>query len=381
MVGFFMAKLENYSSKLDTSSYRPEQFIVGTVVECNPSSFTVDVMVTGVEHYSSIPILGTYGGWQTRDISKLQKLRGAPVVLIYLEGQYHVLATLPMESTSIDKEVVTPLLDENYGGANSLTYDKSKYKIYQGGRPNDYFDSDKVIGTGDSLFGVFQGGIALLKASPLAQIILGKYKDFIRMIGRRFQIYSDFGEAHMEHTEEGRVRASIHGGADFRTESHPNVAKWTVQAWVGDDPQNHDNRLHIRVNDVENAEFVTLEMDIKGDMYLETSKTRNATHGKDENVDVKENRTLTIGQNQDETIGENLTTEIGQSRAETVGTDYTQDVGGAYSQTVGADASQTISGSYTQKVSGAGSISAGGGLTIKASGDITVQSSGNTYIN
>lgn len=319
MVGLFMSENTKFSSRLGGKLPPIEQVRIGTVVECNTASFTVDVMIAGSEFYPSVPICSLYGGWQARDITKLNKLRGAKVILLYIDIQYYVIGTVPVETKDVEKNVVNPLLDSDFGGSTALTYEKTIHRNYQGGRSNDIFDGDKVLATGeDTLLGLFQGGIALLKASPLAQIILGKYKDFIRMVGRRFQIYSDFGEMYLEHTNAGRVRASLHGGADLATESHPTVAKWTVQAWVGDDPANPDNRLHIRVNDVENSNFVTLEFDINGDMFLETSNDRNAKHGHDEKIDVINDRKITVGND--------LTRSVTNNETNTVGNDYSQSV-------------------------------------------------------
>jgi len=331
-----MNENKTYSSNLAGQQAHLQQFRLGTVVEYNPASLTIDVLLSGGDSLAGIPLLNSYGSWHSRDITQTQKLRGAAVLLIFLNGHYFFINTLPSQVESTNKEVVNPILDNKFGGSNSLTYSKGIHNNYQGGRATDLFDGDKVLSTGEDVtLGLFQGGIALLKASPLAQIVLGKYKDFIRMIGRRFQIYSDFGEMHLEHTATGRVRASLHGGANLATETHPMVTKWTVQSWLGDDPANPDNRLHIRVNDVENAKFVTLEMDINGDMFLETSNDRNAKHGNNEKIDVTNDRDITVGNNQSNSTGVDSYVDVGNNRETMIGTNDTLDVGTTLTITAG----------------------------------------------
>lgn len=338
----------------------------GLVTECSTASYTADVKLVNEEMLCGIPILGSQGAPHARDTSWLLSLRGSYVALLRVGTSYVILGSVPNITTVAGTDQVNPALEPGYGGEEVDTYGKEVYRNAREGRPKDFLQGDKILRTsGGALLGLFREGAVTLQASPLCKILMGRFKDFFRIVSRRIQVFSDFGEMRIEQTSSGRVSASLHGGADYKEETHPTVTKWTVQAWVGDDPANSDNRLHIRINDVDNAEFVTLKMDIKGDMYLETSKTRNATHGKDENIEVKENRTLTIGQSQTESIGEDLTTDIGGSRTETVGSEYTQSVGG----------------SYTQSVAGSGNISTGDDLTIIATGDLTIQSSGKTTIN
>ena len=251
------------------SSLRQEtihpKYKFGIITECNPASKAVDVQLSEGDYVTGVPILNTYGAAHATDMSWLTDLRGAYVLVLELAGKHFIAGTIPQEVSDTSTSNTIPVFHEGFGGSNQDTYARSVYKNFQSGRPVDYFTGDKILRAGNSsTFGLFREGSSVWKVSSLTQIVLGKFKDFIRMIGRRFQIYSDFGEMHLEHSATGRVRASLHGGADFSTETHPTVAKWTVQAWLGDDDGNNpDNRLHIRVNDVDNAEYVTMEFDIK----------------------------------------------------------------------------------------------------------------------
>lgn len=260
------------------SLYTPEQttggplFSVGTVLDCNPQAYTVDVKLDGLRQFTGVPLLDVYGSPHSRDVTWLRDLRGARVLLGQVNGTHFVFGTLPVETRQTSTEEVSPLVEGGYGGSEQQTYGRSSEKHYNSGRPVDMYPQDKVLRTSSgTLLGLFNEGLAVLKASPLCQIVLGRFRDFVRIVARRFQLFTDFGEIETVH-EGGRVGLHLRGGAEFATEAHPEVAEWTVRAWVGHDPSDPEARLHILVNNVAKDQFVDVVFDQNGNIKAQASK-------------------------------------------------------------------------------------------------------------
>ncbi|MCB5270522.1 MAG: hypothetical protein LHW56_01605 [Candidatus Cloacimonetes bacterium] len=282
-----------------TSPYTPAQaasgplFEVGIVVDCNPQAYTVDIKMEGLRLLTGVPLLDVYGAPHSRDVSWLRDLRGARVLVGKIGGTPIVFGTLPVEGVGGSTEEVPPLAEAGYGGSEAHTYLRSSEKHYSGGRPVDMFPQDKVLRTSSGvLLNLLNEGLAVLKASPLCQIVLGRFRDFVRVVARRFQLYTDFGEVETTH-EAGRVGLSFRGGADFAAETHPEVAEWTVRAWLGHDPSDVDARLHLLVNNVAQDQYVDLVFDQNGNIKLQA--THDATMQVGNNIGlVSESGHLTV---------------------------------------------------------------------------------------
>jgi hypothetical protein len=302
----------SYHSKMSGSENRGATFRRGTVIGVNPGSFTAVVKLPDLESAQSAPIMGLYGASYGEDLTWMNNLRGAEVLLLKYNNEYFVLGTIPCQVTSTDSKVSVGVTGTDHGGACKTSYQKSEdYRNFNPNRPSDFFPGDKILRADDGAeLSLLRGGLAILKGSPMAKIILGKIKDFIRIICRRAQWFSDFGEMNFTHNTDGRVGLEIKGGADFVTETHPTKAKWTVQAWVGDYPEDNLSRLFIRVNDLDNAEFVTLRMGTDGISEFEVSKDTKETIGRDSDK--------TIGRDNTETIEGNDTKEVHGTSDETV---------------------------------------------------------------
>lgn len=364
---------EGFNSLL-TSPSRSDVLRLGTVVDCNTSSYTVDVKLTEVDTLTDVPVLNLYGASHGKDLAWLSDLRGALVALVRIQSQYYVMGTVPISTRSANLDNVSPALEPGYGGENTYTYSKAAHAIHSSGRPTDFLPGDKILrSSSGAMLGIFMEGISLLKASPLCQIVLSRFRDLLRIVSRRVQVFSDFGELHVEHTPQGRVGTHLMGGASFAEETHPSQAKWTVQVWVGDDPANPDNRLHIRVNDKDNGEYVTLELDQLGNMVLDTSKDRIATHGQDEKIDVARDRSVTVGNNEDLSVGVDQTESVGSNVTRTVGGNVSETIGGSRSISVAGTSTSNVSGSQTSNISGTSTTTASSTLTIISSASVIIQ--------
>ena len=264
-------------------------FRIGLVMDCNTAAYTVDIKMAGFEVLHGVPIIGMQGATMALDTQWLTKLRGSQVVLIQVGPQYYVLGTVTLPNTTTDLSYAQPVAVDgvNLGGADD-NYTGGVYRNFQNQRATDFFDSDKIIGTSSgTTLALLNEGMAILKASPMAQFILGRFKDFFKLIARVGNFYSDFGEVNVTHTTDGRVGINTKGGASFSDETHPSRAKWTVQTWLGDYPNESDSRLFVKVNDPSDSSFVTMMFDITGNLTLETTNDNIRDIGRHEEVRIE----------------------------------------------------------------------------------------------
>ena len=296
MGGFILANSDqSVHTRFSGSEVNNAQFRVGTVVDCNIPAYTVDVQLHGHENVFNVPILNTQGATLANDTQWLVKLRGAQVALIMIGSQYYVLGTLNLPGIAVDSTTTTPIVDSTTAIGDQQYIDGS-VKNYQNYRAVDFCDSDKVIKTSNgTTLALLNSGLATLKASPMAQFILGRYKDFFKLIARVGSFYSDFGEVHVTHTPEGRVGIHTKGGASFSEETHPSKEKWTVQTWVGDCPEYISSRFFIKVNNVALSQEVTLMFSINGDLSVAATHDHNITIGNDETTTIGGKQTTSAG--------------------------------------------------------------------------------------
>jgi len=274
------------------------QFDIGTIIDFNPNYFCADVILSDGKTLSGVTMLGLYGPSFGQDLTWIHNLRGANVVLALLGSEYFIVGTMPPRQVEKKDEHSVPVTEPGYGGSEEKTYGKAKLHDHAVGRDTTFFNGDKILRTEtDTEMSLWREGIAKLKAGPLSQFILGKFKDFGRLITRIFQFYSDFGEVKAEHSSDGRVSLNVKGGADFAEETHPSSEKWTIQVWMGDKPGEDDSRLYVRVNDKDNAEYVTLKYDIKGNQTVKTSNDDKQTIGNDRTHNILNNEAINVTKN------------------------------------------------------------------------------------
>jgi hypothetical protein len=73
------------------------------------------------------------------------------------------------------------------------------------------------------------------------------------------------------HDENGKVGLKILGGAVFQNESNPSQPKWTVQVYMGYNPDNEDSRLFIKTTNPDQNKDIQVAFDINGDLSISTS--------------------------------------------------------------------------------------------------------------
>jgi hypothetical protein len=273
-----------------------ELFQRGIVMAVHPASHTCEVLSDSGKHWTDVGIMGVVGGPQSTDEAWLQDLRGARVAVADMAGDRYVLGTLPMPRTSRpDQEMAPPSFGVGIGGEDAYTYGSDQSVNFSGMRAVDFLPGDKVL-RADGGAELFLGGegLAQVKASSLARLILGGFRDFARLIAREIKIYTDFGEIECTHGGDGKTSLLIRGGADFGAESGPGQANWTVQVAMGSVSGQEEKRFSLRVNNPGASEYVTVLMGADGRMDVETSQDSNVTVGKNSTEKIKGDETLQI---------------------------------------------------------------------------------------
>lgn len=154
--------------------------------------------------------------------------------LIYVDWRFGAIPQLvdyyplpaPPENDIAYSESITPI--RSVGGEDDLfkTADVASY------RPGatDLMPGDKIImGNLGNFLGILSGGLSILRASKLAQIILNKAGDLVQVISRRATIISDFGEVNFRN-DNGSTSLEILGkGGDQESNKHAGPHKYEIR--------------------------------------------------------------------------------------------------------------------------------------------------------
>jgi len=241
----------------------------GLVTEFNTTTHTADVKLEGSECLTSVPVLGMFGTSHGTDVTWLQNLRGAQVLLVLVGNSYHVLSTIPQQVKETKAGAYPTGGVPGAAASEAETLRKgTAFRNFNSNRPTDLLSGDKLIrAEGGAEVGLLQGGVVRLKASPMAQFILGKLKDYGLLIVRRFTMFSDFGEIKC-FNDGGKVGLSIKGGGDYVGESHPNAGKYTIEISIGSCLSNPEHRLFIETKDLSGKAKNKLSLSMDGKVSL-----------------------------------------------------------------------------------------------------------------
>jgi hypothetical protein len=340
---------------------------IGTVIDVNPATFSADVALEGGRSLQGVGFIGVYGSPFGQDITWIHNLRGAVVKLALIGREYFIIHTLPGEIAEKDDihSSTIPVTEAETGGADELTYKDIGFSDYSGNRNTSFLQADKVLrADADTEVSVWKAGIVRLKAGPLAQFILNKYKAFARLVSRTYQFFSDFGEVASTHDSSGRVGLHIKGGADFTNETHPSSEKWTIQVWYGNYPGDPDARLHIKVNDADETNSVELQYDINGNQTLDVSNDDTQTIGNDKDHTIVGDETITVGGDSSKSIVGDEAKSVGGNKTTTV-------LGNNLSSTTGND-TQEVTGNLIHTVTGTWTVNVVGPVVLQSATAVTV---------
>lgn len=350
-----------------------EVFSVATVLAVHPASYTCDVrkLHSGTD-LLRVPVLGSTGGVFSNGMSWMHDLRGAVVVLIEVMGRPYVLSTLPVQVSpnisTVDRKSTSDVPEnKNYNSEVSLTNTGSGAENsqsyggdaggYAGGRQTGFLPGDRVItADGGAQLGLFSGGLAMLKASPLAQVILGALQDFVRVVARKFELITDFGTLTFTDGSSGRSGMAIEGGASTAKENKPGETTPTVRFYLGDVPQAPDKRMVLEARSTDESQYGVLAYGVDGNMVQATSG----------------NYLLTAGKNRDVRVFGGNYTEVDGVNEESIGGNDTKTVTGSLAQTVSGKGTESFGGNYDMSTGGSATMSASGNFEISAGGTVNV---------
>lgn len=113
-------------------------------------------------------------------------------VLLWRDGTGEVLIMGRLDYASPEKGYPSSLTDPNWKGTEQGSVGATAGTQAQAHAPNDMLPGDKVFGgKGGGIFASLLSGAALIKASPLCQILISRIDDVIRLFSRNYEQYSD----------------------------------------------------------------------------------------------------------------------------------------------------------------------------------------------
>jgi hypothetical protein len=205
----------------------------------------------------------------------------------------------------------------------------------RGSHPKDVLPGDMLeVGDLGQMMGVLSGGVVVLKANELAQIIATQARNLLRLVGQNFQLYTGAGSLEFL-TDEGKTSMVLRAGADSETESSPDAENYRIRCELGDAGELVD----FRVTDGKGRALYRHFVDPDG--RVETESARKT-----------------------ELIAEDRRTEIG----------------GADRTSVGADREIAVTGSSVETVGGTKGIDAQGSLRMQAGGDAALTAIHDVFI-
>lgn len=361
------------------------QLLLGTVINVNTKTLMCDIMRPNGSMLYDVAIANTTGGFYTNDVNWGSNIRNSAVYYAYIDGTPYVLGTLPTRTVPENK-ISVPVSETKTGGDNRTTYGAGTKASYAAGANMDYQPNDKVISTdGGAHLALLSEGGAILKVSPLCQLILGAGMDFARLVCRQFQIFTDFGSLEFSHGSSGRNGLTIKGGAMYGGESMADAGTHTVFMHLGDTDENPDARFGVRVTDTDGNMFCGLVMQKNGKMVFTSSHDYLISVGRNYDCRVDGNYTQEIcGSRREEIHGcearrvyKDRTTVIVGNENKQVGENQTHIIGKDSQTNITNDSRLTIGGQATTNVEKDKVVSVNGSLVLSAN-NIVVASKGSS---
>lgn len=276
-----------------------------TVVKVNAANVTCDLLCPDGKVLYSVPIANTSGGMFSNEASLDKNYRGAVVYYAFFDGQPYILGTLPQP---VQPKTDTSLNTSNTetGASNKQTYGATGGATFSGGRQSDITPNDKVLSAdgGASITLMSEGGV-VLKASPMAQLIMGAGMDFLRMVARELQIFTDFGELVFSHGSSGRTGLTIKGGAVYSDEAQSGPGVNTVFMHLGETEGNPNSRFGVRVTDTEAGNYGAFCMEKDGKVMSACSSDYHTSVGGEIHTMCDMDEYHQVGMNQGVEVGIN----------------------------------------------------------------------------
>ena len=403
------------------------ELFTGLVTFVNTKRYSCDVKVDDVSIIHDAFVMNAAGGPQQIEVSWLSNLLGAEVVVARFGNRHVVLGTVPNPT---DRNITVSdliAMDGEYtpagdAAAENISFPDGQFNLedptgqpvsfYKNGYTN-FLPGDKVIAAdGGASLGVYRGGLAVLKGSPLAQIVMGGSDNFMDIVARELRIFTDYGSLGFTHGSSGKTSFNIMGGAAYR-ESSPvgirndkgelidpakfdsskdnaaqEVAKdsngkaltapaadasylgGTPTAYIhcGDVDGNDSTRIGLRVRDLDGKNYSAIGLEESGRAVIASSEDIRMASAKDMNISVRGKLEEKFeGTSDTQVVGRRTQTVVGDEKTHTGG-DFAQVVAGASTHVIGKDEVRRIEGQLTDHIVGHT------GVVIDDSADVNVDS-------
>jgi hypothetical protein len=263
---------------------------------------------------------------------------GTPLLLpIAADAQAAGVGT---DATSRQPLPITPV--QNVGAQDAANQGDTNNNV-RGARPRDVIGGDWAqVGNLGNLVGVLEGGVTIVKAGDMAQIIASQAQNMLKLIGQNFSLFTGAGSLEFN-TDNGKTSMLFKAGADSDSESSPDQENFRIRCEMGDAGELVD----FRVTDGRGRNLYRVHVDPDG--KVETDATQRTEHVEGDAYDI---------------IGGNLGIIVNGSHEEIVD--------GSQASTVGAERTLHTSGSHR--------MYAGNDLSIGALHDVILQTARNMTI-
>ena len=284
-----MQRLDTYCNEYEGEENEQEVLHVGTITGVNVYGYTCDVILKNGHSLMGVAITGVTGTAFSDKLNWDGNLNGSTCLLAYVLGKYYILALLPVHVDSEKNEAVRSVLPTKESEKLEEKNKKSSFSNFNSNNPIDLLPTDTVQRNADGAeLSLLRGGLARLRATNMAQLIFGRFKDWGRLIARNLEVFTDFGEVTLLHKKKGRVGLTILGGAVYDKETAPKKEKWTFRAFLGDHKEEEKHRMFIQTNNEEQENKVTIASDTDGDLKIFAKRDVEITVERHINTNSKE---------------------------------------------------------------------------------------------
>ena len=211
---------------------------IGEVKQVHPATYTASVYIRAGDRK------GVSVECQIRSLSKNDSSRTGIIFmpdygdLVHVDWRYGLTPmitdyaselSLSDEDDRAYRATLTPV--RTFGGEDKYHSGSGK-KNYRWG-PNDLMPGDKkIMGKAGNFLGILSGGLTILQAGKLSQIVMSKLGDLVRIVSRNFEVFSDFGIMRMLN-DRGVTSFELLGNASGKKSNSHQEGGWDYEMRIG----------------------------------------------------------------------------------------------------------------------------------------------------
>jgi hypothetical protein len=203
----------------DTPTGNDPRFVEGTVIAVDSKRFVCKVMTDFKQFYDGVPwASNVFDTPVFNDRVRVDNVQGYPIITC-------ILSRVGTPSG------FTPNIDTGEGIDTGNYSTLGRGLVIEPNKPEDLVSGDKIVSNEmGGVYGLLKGGTFIARASKLAQILLSKYDDLVRIVGRNYELFTDtFADYAV--SVRGRIYRYI-GYGDTLENSRGDIHKY--QEYYGD---------------------------------------------------------------------------------------------------------------------------------------------------